>query len=484
MTLFKEETMLVHPVVVPDSGTRSWTVLGDDDVPVVPVDRFLGYLTDIGRSPNTVKAYAHDLKDYWCFIGFRGLNWREARLEDIGEFIAWLQLPPEGRAGEVAVLPSVTAAVTAATVNRKLAAVSAFYAHQARNGAEVSDLLAVWRTGGRGGWKPFLHHVSKGKDYRGRVIALKAPKKLPRVLTVGEMQAILDACTRLRDRFFFAVLHESGCRVGEVLGLRHEDIAAAECEISIVARENANGARAKSGGRTVPVGPDLIRLYADYLHEEYGGIDSDMVFVNLWAEPKGHAWSYQAVYDLVLRLRARTGIDFDPHWFPALGSDQVAAGRRPDRGRLGPARALLCDCDRIGLRSPDGRGRAGGAGESRLANREGSVVVTGGWITQADRSRWQQRAAAELAVILSGHPDIPVIAWTVTAASGGLSGQVLASAGRRGLFGQWRHALGLDEVTETPSANGTPVYLCARGVRGGVTVSVTATVFDEREDSR
>jgi integrase/recombinase XerD len=314
VTLFKEETMLVHPVVIPGSGTRSWTVLGDGDVPAVPVDRFLAYLTDIGRSPNTVKAYAHDLKDYWEFLGFRGLDWREARLEDVGEFVAWLQLPPPGRAGEVAVLPSVTAQVTASTVNRKLAAVSSFYAHQARNGAGVGDLLAAWKAGGRGGWKPFLHHVTKGEPYRGRAIALKEEKKLPRILTAAEMQAILDACTRLRDRFFFAVLHETGCRAGEVLGLRHEDIAAAECEVSVVARENANGARAKSGGRTVPVGPDLIRLYADYLHEEYGGIDSDMVFVNLWAEPKGHAWSYQAAYDLVLRLRARTGIAFDPHW--------------------------------------------------------------------------------------------------------------------------------------------------------------------------
>jgi integrase/recombinase XerD len=264
MTLFKEETMLVHLVVIPGSGTRSWTVLGDDDVPVVPVDRFLAYLTGIGRSPNTVKAYAHDLKDYWCFLGFRGLDWREARLEDIGEFVVWLQLPPAGRSGEAAVLPSVAAQVSALTVNRKLAAVSAFYAHQARNGTGVGDLLAVWRTGGRGGWKPFLHHVSKSEPYRGRAIAPKAPEKLPRVLAVEEMQAILDACTRLRDRFFFAVLHETGCRAGEVLGLRHEDIAAAECEISIVPRENANGARAKSGGRTVPVGPDLIRLYADH----------------------------------------------------------------------------------------------------------------------------------------------------------------------------------------------------------------------------
>jgi integrase/recombinase XerD len=307
--------MLVQAVVVPGPGTLSWTVLGDDDVPVVPVDRFLAYLTDIGRSPNTVKAYAHDLKDYWCFLCFRGLDWREARLEDVGEFIAWLQLPPEGRSGAVAVLPSAQGQVTAATVNRKLAAVSAFYAHQARNGEEAGDLLAAWRAGGRGGWKPFLHHVSKGKPYRGRAITLKVPQKLPRILTVAETQTILDACTRLRDRFFLALLHESGCRAGEALGLRHEDIAAAEQEISVVSRENANGARAKSGGRTVPVAPELIRLYADYLHEEYGGTDSDYVFVNIWAEPKGQAWSYAAAYDLVTRLRAKTGLDFDPHWF-------------------------------------------------------------------------------------------------------------------------------------------------------------------------
>ena len=257
--------MLVHAVAVPGSGTRSWTVLGDDDVPVVPVDRFLAYLTDIGRSPNTVKAYAHDLKDYWCFIGFRGLDWREARLEDIGEFVAWLQLPPAGRSGEVAVLPSVTAEVTASTVNRKLAAVSAFYAHQARNGAGVGDLLAAWRTGGRGGWKPFLHHVSKGGPYRGRAITLKAPRKLPRILTVAEEQAILDACTRLRDRFFFAVLHETGCRAGEVLGLRHEDIAAAECDHRRAAGERERGeseVRRPDGPRRAGADPALCRLPA------------------------------------------------------------------------------------------------------------------------------------------------------------------------------------------------------------------------------
>jgi site-specific recombinase XerD len=215
-----------HPVVIPGSGTRSWTVLRDD-VPVVPVDRFLAYLTDIGRSPNTVKAYSHDLKDCWEFLSFRGLDWREARLEDVGEFVAWLQLPPAGRSGP-------------------------------------------GRAVGRG---------------RGAAVG-------------GSGDGI-------------------GCRAGEALGLRREDIAAAECDISIVARENVNGARAKSGSRTIPAGPDLIRLrlYADYLHEEYGASLSDYVFINIWAGPRGQAWSYHAAYDLVLRLRARTRIAFDPHWF-------------------------------------------------------------------------------------------------------------------------------------------------------------------------
>ena len=111
--------------------------------------------------------------------------------------------------------------------------------------------------------------------------------------------------------------------------------------------------------------------------------------------------------------------------------------------------------------------------------------MTGGWITRADRSRWQQRAAGELASILSAHPGIPVLAWTVTASGGALAGRVLASgAGRRELFRQWQQALGLEEITETLSAGGTAVHLHARGVRGGVTVSIAATVFDDEEDGR
>jgi integrase/recombinase XerD len=299
----------------PDRGLSRGTVLGGDGSPIGPVERFLAYLSDIERSPNTVKAYAHDLKDYWSFLHSRDLDWREVRLEDVGEFVAWLRLPPSARDGRVALLPIVGEHVGAVTVNRKLSAVAAFYVHQARNGVSVGELLTTWAPGRRGGWKPFLHHVSKGRPHQRRLVGLKVAKRLPRVLSVAEMQTIVDGCVRLRDRFLWVLLCETGMRVGEALGLRHEDVNAPACQVSVVPRSNANGARVKSGRpRVIPVRSAVVRLYADYLNVEYGDLDSDYVFVNLFAQQRGGAWSYPAVYDLVLRLRRQTGIDFDPHW--------------------------------------------------------------------------------------------------------------------------------------------------------------------------
>jgi integrase len=306
--------MHVQRVLSAVLAVESWTVLGEDGAPIGPVEGFLAYLSGIDRSPNTVKAYAHDLRDYWSFLDFRGLDWREVRLEDLGEFVAWLRLPPRARDGRV-LLASAQAHVGAATLHRKLSALAAFYAHQARQGVDVGELLTTWAPGRRGGWKPFLHHVSKDAPHARRVVEVRTAKKLPRVLTVAELQAILDACARLRDRLLWALLCETGLRVGEALGLRHEDVDPAAGQVAVVPRLNANGARVKSGrARVVPVRAGVIRLYADYLNAEYGDLDSDYVFVNLFAEPRGQALSYAAVYDLVLRLRRDTGIDFDPHW--------------------------------------------------------------------------------------------------------------------------------------------------------------------------
>src|SRR5687767_14386251 len=116
--------MLVAQVMLPASRRKSWTLLGADRVPVEPVEGFLAFLTDVERSPKHDQGLRHDLKDWFVFLVDRGLDWREVRLEDIGEFVAGLRLPPPARDGCVAVLPSVTAHFGEATVNRKLSAIS------------------------------------------------------------------------------------------------------------------------------------------------------------------------------------------------------------------------------------------------------------------------------------------------------------------------------------------------------------------------
>ena len=110
-----------------------------------------------------------------------------------------------------------------------------------------------------------------------------------------------------------ALLLDTGVRIGEALGLRHEDLDIAGRTVTVRPRPNDNRARAKTGVcRTVPTSAELMRLYVDYLNGEYGALDSDYVFVNLWSEPKGHPWAYPAVYDLVRRLRVRTASTSGP----------------------------------------------------------------------------------------------------------------------------------------------------------------------------
>ena len=42
---------------------------------------------------------------------------------------------------------------------------------------------------GRGGWKPFLHHVTKSGPQRRRTIKLKTSRPRPKVLTAAEVKS-------------------------------------------------------------------------------------------------------------------------------------------------------------------------------------------------------------------------------------------------------------------------------------------------------
>jgi integrase/recombinase XerD len=300
-------------LVTPVTEATSWTVIGDDGEPVVPVEAYLVHLTALERSPETVRCYAISLKLWFEFLARAGLAWDGVSIEDVSAFVAWLRAPTPS--------PDLTATQarrrSPVTVNRYLAGVFGFYDFHARHGVALASGLVAYRRSGRASYKPFLYHATAGNPIPTRPFKLAVPGRQPRTLSADQIIAVISACEHLRDRFLVSLLAETGMRIGQALGLRHSDFVSRACEVHIVPRDdNANGARAKTHQEAVlPVSASLVRLYSAYMHNEYGDLDSDYVFVNLFAEPRGRPLTYQAAHKLAERLSARSGVYFTWHMF-------------------------------------------------------------------------------------------------------------------------------------------------------------------------
>ena len=295
---------------LPTRATESFTVIGPDLRPVELVDQYLAWLTDCERSPNTVEAYARDLRAFWTFLGEHGLSWEQVGVGELAEFAAWARRP----AHNVIVLAEESARLSARTVNRMLSGVVGFYEFQARRGSTLAQDLVVKTRSGRGGYKPFLHGIARSRP-RGRAVRLPERRSLPRTLSLEQVAAVIDCQERLRDRFLFALLASTGMRIGQALGLRHEDVVAWERRIVIRAREDApRRARSKGGAEgAVPVAAELMRLWNDYMHEEYRDLDCDFVFVNLWGGQVGRPLTYSNVERIVQRTQQKVGFQFTAH---------------------------------------------------------------------------------------------------------------------------------------------------------------------------
>jgi len=265
----------------------------------------------LDRSPNTVRTYATSLKLWLQFLDRLGVPLNEVTAEHVSRFVAWLQAP----ADNVTVLVGGAGRCAPATVNKHLAALFSFYDWQARNGVVLAQSLVTWRRVNRSGYRPFLQHITGGRPVATRPLRLRQSRRLPRTLTEEQLLTLVEACEHLRDRFLLLLMAETAMRIGQALGLRHADFVSHRRELRIVPRrDNANGTRAKtSEEHTIPISAGLVRLYTGYMFDEYGQCDSDYVFVNLFAQPYGRPLRYQAVHQLVRRLRARTGIHFTLH---------------------------------------------------------------------------------------------------------------------------------------------------------------------------
>ncbi len=309
--------MRLADVQTPDGQLR-YVLLNDDGSLVEPVVRYLKHLDQRGLARNTLRAYGLGLKHWFTYLQQKQLDYREITLDDVGDFIFWLKLPYQS----AKVLPShpVTQARSNRTINHILKAVSSFYDYLWRRDEVDTDLNAKLLTvvsSLRRPYTRFLQHLGQEKPARKNLLRQPEPKQRPVVLTSGQVEQLVAACTNSRDGLLVTLLYETGLRIGEALGLWLEDVDIAGQRLQVRDRGDLpNGAALKTPAavRSVDVSAELINRILDYVAEAH----TEQVVTNhlllIRTGPRtGQPLTYPSVYDLFRRLQGRTGIEVTPH---------------------------------------------------------------------------------------------------------------------------------------------------------------------------
>ncbi len=305
----------------PLDGSEFWVVLDGELVAHREASAFLRCLQGAGRSPHTIRAYAGRAALFLGWCAARGVDWRRIELAELARFKHWVELTPT-RVGR---------ARSGATVNAILTAVCELLRFCARTGlieAAVAERLSEPR------WLRFTPpgfdagESGQFRAVRARALKARAQTPFPEALTRDQTDAVLACCRRPREHFMVILLHDTGLRIGEALGLRRCDMhllpdsrslgcAVLGAHVHVRHRANPNGALAKSRfARTVPASDAVLAGYADYQYERaelVGAEGTEMVLVNLYHQPRGAPMTYRGAKRFFDRLAGECGFAVRPH---------------------------------------------------------------------------------------------------------------------------------------------------------------------------
>ncbi|RIS61416.1 tyrosine-type recombinase/integrase [Mycobacteroides abscessus] len=310
-----ERTISVAPRAVPVTVHKlpSWTVVDGMGLPVEEVEQFLHWMRAVDRSVNSVRSYALHLSLFFRWLSARGIAWDTVSFEGLCDFVGALSagLPP--------LVPRGGGTRSAATVKAINAAVREFYEFHRVEGRGPKGLVLT-RNPARAptSSRSFLAHVDKRRPpTQSRLVRRAKTSAVPVIDFEADFAKLLAAATA-RDRVLLSAMYDVGLRVGQALGLRHEDLDPMRRRVRIIRRaDNVNGALSKQRDDfTVDAPRRFFDLYAEYLLEELSqvGIDSDYVFVNLSRQPVGKPLSYSNAQQLVARIGTSAGItSLHPH---------------------------------------------------------------------------------------------------------------------------------------------------------------------------
>jgi integrase/recombinase XerD len=248
------------------------------------VDSYLAFVA--GRSrPNTLRSVAHDLKTFFTVINKEPVAVVAA---DVFEFVA-------DQRGDRSVIriSDGGSGLSARTIARRLSSISGFYAYLVARGDTpvttnpVPRGLSTRRRGGR----------------RRQVPLVRVPRTLPKILSPGEVTALLGALRTYRDRAMVYAMVLGGLRRCEVLGLCLGDIQVPERSLFIAEGKGGNQ-------RVVPISNTFFAAVGDYLrHERPRESETDRVFVTLKGPNRGRSMTPDGVDKILQAARAPAGLE-------------------------------------------------------------------------------------------------------------------------------------------------------------------------------
>ena len=247
------------------------------------IDAYLRHLTvERGMSKNTLAAYRRDLNRYEQFLTERGID----SVETISELIV----------GDFGIALTAKWGLAATSVARVLSGVRGFHRYLMLEGVTANDNAA-------------------------RVKPPKPPRRLPKAITVAQIEALLassgpeatdeDAMAldpiKVRDRAILELLYATGARVSEVVSLDVDDLVD-----QTMVRLFGKGSKE----RIVPVGSYAQRAVDAYLVRVRPllaklGKGTPAVFLN----QRGSRLSRQSVWQIIsdAAAKAKLSTEVSPH---------------------------------------------------------------------------------------------------------------------------------------------------------------------------
>jgi site-specific recombinase XerD len=252
------------------------------------IDEFLEFV--VGRArPNTVRAYAHDLSVFFSVVRKEPI---EVKPKDVMSFVTAQRRPRPG-AENVVRIADGSAGLSAATIKRRLAAVSSFYGYLITR----DDVAVTMNPVPRG----IATRQSRSRGGRGLPL-VRGVRRLPRILDPDEIDALMGAMRTERDRAMTQAMVLGGLRRCEVLGLRLDDLRLGEWRVLIT--EGKGGHE-----RLVPLSPTFFATVARYMdHERPPDTTNDSLFVALKGEHRGRPLSVPGLDQIIRGARERAGL--------------------------------------------------------------------------------------------------------------------------------------------------------------------------------